>query len=89
MHVGDMWVTQKLGFKKLSLSQVYAPRFQPVGDLVKPGIQKVEFKWSLCTQISPSWLLELKSGVHVKFQWSFEIQVFTQTGKNWDSKSRV
>jgi len=61
-------LTQKLGFKKSSLSRVYAPRFQPVGDLVKTGIQKVEFKLSLCTQISPSWWpwsskVELKSSL--------------------------
>ena len=37
-------------------------------------IQKVDFKWSLCTQISPSWLLELKSGVKVKFKWSFDVE---------------
>jgi len=67
-------LTQKLGFKKSSLSEVYAPRFQPVGDLVKTGIKKFKFKLSLCTQISPSWWLEFKSGVQVEFKWSFEVE---------------
>ena len=62
-------LTQKLGFKKSSLSRVYAPRFQPVGDLVKTGIQKVKFKLSLCTQLVT---MEFKSGVKVKINWSFE-----------------
>ena len=45
----------KFILKKSSLSQVYAPRFQPVGDLVKTGIQNVEFKSNLYTQILPTW----------------------------------
>ena len=44
-------MTQKVGLKKLSLIRVYTPRFQPIGDLVKAGIQKVEFKSSLCIHI--------------------------------------
>ena len=36
------------------------------------GNQKVEFRWSLCTQISPGWWLEFKSGVKVEINWSFE-----------------
>ena len=34
---------------------IWTPSFQ--SDSVKTGIQKVEFKWSLCTPISPSWWL--------------------------------
>ena len=41
-------------------------------DLVKTGIKKVEFKTILCTQISPGWWLEFKSGVKVEINWSFE-----------------
>ena len=65
-------LTQKLEFKKLSLIQVFSPRFYPVCDLVKTGIKKIEFK--LCNQISPSWWLDFKSGVKVKFKWSSKVE---------------
>jgi len=47
-------VRQKLGFKKSSLSQVYAPGFQPVGDFVKLGSKSrvlVEFMQPDFTQL--------------------------------------
>ena len=87
-------LTLKLGFKKSSFSWVYAPKFQPVGDLVKTGIQKVKFKSSLCTQISPAgdcsskvefWNPSfqpdlVKTGIQkVEFKLSF----FTQISPNW------
>ena len=65
-------LTQKLEFKKLSLIQVFSPRFYPVCDLVKTGIKKIEFK--LCNQISPSWWMDFKSGVKVKFKWSSKVE---------------
>ena len=65
-------LTQKLGFKMLSLIHVFSPRFYPVCDLVKTGIKKIEFK--LCNQISPSWWLDFKSGVKVKFKWSSKVE---------------
>ena len=65
-------------------------KFHP--DPVRTGIQKVEFKVSYCTQISPSWWLEFKSGVKVKFKWSFEVEfrttschlVVSSTSVFWD-----
>jgi len=66
----------KLGFKKFSLSSVFAPRFQPVSDLVKTGIKKSEFKSNLGTQISPSWWLEFKCEVKVKFKSIFEVDIW-------------
>ena len=73
------WLEFKSGVKvKLKWSfevKFWNPSFHP--DLLKTGIQKVEFKSSLFTQISPSWWLEFKSGVKVEFKNSFEMEFRT------------
>ena len=47
-------LTQKLGFKKSSLSLVYAPRFQPVGDLVRTGVQKLSLSGVYAPRFHPA-----------------------------------
>ena len=53
-YLYDMWVTQKLGFKKSSLSQVYAHGFQPVGDFVNTGFQKSSFSGVYAARFHPA-----------------------------------
>ena len=52
---------------------IWTPSFQP--NSVKTGIQKVEFKSSLCTQISPSWWLGKYWIQKVKFKSSLFTQI--------------
>ena len=49
--------------------------------MVKNGIQKVEFKSSLCIQISSSLWLEFNSEVYVKFKCNFEVDLVTEIQK--------
>ena len=64
---------------------IWTPSFQP--NSVKTGIQKVEFKSSLCTQISPSWWL----GKYWIQKVEFKSSLFTQISPSWqvDFKSGV
>jgi len=58
-----------LGFKKSSSSRVYAPRFQPVGDLEKLGFKSRVYEprfhpagdWSSKVELNSSWSGVLKS----------------------------
>ena len=69
-YVDDIWMI--CGWY---MDDIWMKCFHP--DSVRTGIQIVEFSSSVCTQISPGWWLEFKSGVKVEFKWSFEVEFRT------------